>query len=119
MKEETVYFDDRVVVYYIGTNAADNFSVIDMGNPDDLWFHAKDVSSCHVVAKIPITEVKEGIDKQGLKSIIKKGALICKQNTSKLKSLNNVEFIYAKVQNVTKTNIPGLVTTNKQKTIVC
>jgi predicted ribosome quality control (RQC) complex YloA/Tae2 family protein len=118
MKKEIVSIDDIEVVYYIGTNALDNFSVIDMGNTNDLWFHAKDVSSCHVVAKIPYTEVKEGIDKRQLKSIIKNGAFICKQNTSKLKSLNNVEFIYTKVQNVTKTKIPGLVTLTNQKTIV-
>ena len=114
MKEEIVSIDDIVVIYYIGTNAADNFATIDKGDPDDLWFHAKDVSSCHVVAKI-----SKGIDKHTLRSIIKKGAALCKQNTSKLKSLNNVEFIYTKVQNVTKTKIPGLVTMTNQKTIVC
>ena len=113
MKEETVYFDDRVVIYYIGTNALDNFAVIDMGDPDDYWFHAKDVSSCHVVAKIG-----EDMDKRTLKSILKRGALICKQNTNKLKSLDKLEFIYTKVKNVVKTETPGLVTVTKQKTIV-
>ena len=43
MKQETVYFDNIVddVVYYIGTNASDNFDVIDKGRSDDYWFHAK------------------------------------------------------------------------------
>ncbi len=113
MKEKTVYFDNMVVTYYIGTNALDNFAVIDKGSPDDYWFHAKDVSSCHVVAKITFAE--GGIDKR---TIIKRGALICKQNTSKLKSLNNVEFIYTKVKNVTKTEIAGLVTLTNQTIIV-
>jgi len=115
MKEEIVSIDDLVVVYYIGTNALDNFAVIDKGDPDDLWFHAKDVSSCHVVAKIPYTEV---IDKRQLKTIIKRGALICKQNTSKLNTLEKTEFIYTKVKNVTKTDKPGLVTVTNQKTII-
>lgn len=114
MKEEFVSIDDKVVVYYIGTNALDNFAVIDKGAPEDLWFHANDVSSCHVVAKI-----NEVLDKRQLKSIIKKGALICKQNTSKLNTNDRVEFIYTRVQNVTKTKIPGLVTLTNQKIIVC
>jgi predicted ribosome quality control (RQC) complex YloA/Tae2 family protein len=113
MKEETVYLDNIVVIYYIGTNAADNFATIDNGAPEDYWFHAKDMSSCHVVAQIP-----EGIDKRELRTIIKRGALICKQNTSKLKAMDNVEFIYTKIKNVTKTDIPGLVTVTNQKTIV-
>jgi len=113
MKKEIVSIDDVVVVYYIGTNAVDNFAVIDMGDPHDVWFHAKGISSCHVVAKFP-----EGFDKQTMRAIIKKGALICKQNTSKLKSLNNVEIIYTKVKNVTKTDKPGLVTVTNQKTII-
>jgi predicted ribosome quality control (RQC) complex YloA/Tae2 family protein len=115
MKEETVYFDNIVVIYYIGTNAADNFAAIDMGSPDDYWFHAKGVSSCHVVAKM---NEGKAMDKQGLKSMIKKGALLCKQNTSKLKSMNNIEFIYTKVKNVTKTEIPGLVTLSSEKNII-
>jgi predicted ribosome quality control (RQC) complex YloA/Tae2 family protein len=115
MKEETVYFDNIVVIYYIGTNALDNFAVIDKGSPDDYWFHAKDVSSCHVVAKMPVSV----LDKHVLRSIIKRGALICKQNTSKLKSLEHAEFIYTPVKNVTKLDKPGLVTVSSQKTITC
>ena len=115
MKEDTVYFDNIVVVYYIGTNASDNFTVIDMGDPDDYWFHAKDVSSCHVVAKINEGKI---IDKRRLKSIIKRGALICKQNTSKLNTMDKVEFIYTKIKNVTKTDKHGLVTVTNEKTII-
>ncbi len=114
MKEEIVSIDDIVVVYYIGTNAVDNFATTDKGAPDDYWFHAKGVSSCHVVAKIV-----ESVDKRTLHTIIKRGALICKQNTSKLKSLEKVEFIYTKVKNVVKMDTPGLVTLTNEKTIVC
>jgi predicted ribosome quality control (RQC) complex YloA/Tae2 family protein len=114
MREEIVYFDNVPVIYYIGTNAADNFLTIDMGAPDDYWFHAKNVSSCHVVVKMP-EGYEEGIN---LRSVIKRGALICKQNTSKLKSLQDVEFIYTNVKYVTKTKIPGLVTLTNQKTII-
>ena len=94
MKQETVFFDNIVddVIYYIGTSASDNFKVIDMGKPDDIWFHAKDLSSCHVVAQIP-----DYIDKQGIKTIIKRGVQLCKQNTNKLSIIENVDFIYTKI----------------------
>lgn len=114
MKEITVYFDNIVddVVYYIGTSAQDNFDVIDKGRPDDIWFHAKDVSSCHVVAQVP-----DFIEKQGLRTIIKRGARLCKEHTAKLKNHDNTEIIYTRVKNVTKTETIGCVTTKHTKTI--
>lgn len=106
MKEEIVYFENIVddVIYYIGTNALDNFAVIDMGKPTDYWFHANNVSSCHVVVKIP-----DDIDKRTLKTILKRGALLCKQHTNKLSKTANVEIVYCQVKNVTKTDVLGLV----------
>ena len=116
MKQETVNFDNIVddVVYYIGTNASDNFDIIDKGRSEDYWFHAKDFSSCHVVVQLP-----DDIDKRGLKTIIKRGAMICKQNTHKLSQLDNVEIIYTRIKNVTKTDVIGCVTTTHTKTIIC
>ena len=111
-----VYFNNNIVddiIYYIGTSASDNFDVIDMGSPSDYWFHANDSSSCHIVAKIP-----DGIDKRGLKSIIKHGALLCKQNTNKLAKCDRVEIIYTQLNNVTKTNILGMVEITNRKIIV-
>ena len=53
---------------------------IGKGAEDDLWFHAKDVSSCHVVCEVP-DDIKK---KKELMYIIKIGALLCKNNTQKL-----------------------------------
>lgn len=116
MKESTIYFDNVVdeVTYYIGTSAADNFAVIDKGGPDDYWFHASDCSSCHVVVNVP-----EHVDKRELKTIIKKGALLCKQNTSKLAKLQSVTVVYTKVKYITKTDVSGCVTMKNEKTITC
>ena len=115
MKQETVYFANIVddVIYYIGTNASDNFKVIDIGKPDDIWFHAKDLSSCHVVAQIP-----DYIDKQGLKTIIKRGVQLCKQNTNKLSKCDKVEIICCQVKNVVKTDVLGLVEFTDGKVMV-
>ena len=83
MKTETVFIQalDREILFYIGKNQKENFAVIDMGFEDDLWFHAKDESSCHVVCQIP-DDID--INKKELQSIIKTGALLCKNNTNKL-----------------------------------
>ena len=83
MQEKKIYFTelDQEITFYIGKNKNDNNDVIDMGDPDDLWFHAKDISSCHVVAIIP---VNEDFTKEELMKIIVCGAKLCKENTAKL-----------------------------------
>lgn len=117
MKAEIVYFEylGCEIIYYVGKNAKDNFSVIDMGGPHDIWFHSAMESSCHVVAKLPDVIV----DKKGMKTIIKKGAQLCKQNTNKLARLNNTEISYTLVKNIKKTSVSGCVLTSSLKTIVC
>ena len=118
MKTQVVYFDNikKEITYLIEKSAADNFVVIDAAeNPTtDMWFHSKEGSSCHVVAKIP-----GDLSKKELMTICKKGGLLCKLNTSKLKKQSNVEIIYTKICNITKTNIDGLVHTNNTKTVTC
>lgn len=113
MREEQIYISelDADITFYIGTNSRDNFAVIDEGEPDDLWFHAEDVSSCHVVAVLPNYKIsKKIIDK-----IIVQGCLLCKENTNKLKSNPKVNFIYTTISNIKKTKNPGEVITNNVK----
>lgn len=114
MKTENVFIQglDREITFYIGQKQSENFCVIDKGTDDDLWFHANEISSCHVVAILP-----EDINKKELKYIIKMGALLCKQNTNKLKSLDVVEILYTQIKNLEKTNIPGCVKIKNTKMI--
>jgi predicted ribosome quality control (RQC) complex YloA/Tae2 family protein len=116
MKTENIFIDalKREIVFYIGKKQSENFGVIDMGTDNDLWFHAKDESSCHVVSQIP-----DNMNKKDLKYIIKVGALLCKNNTNKLKSLKDVEIIYTTIRNITKTNVEGCVLTQNTKIIKC
>ena len=116
MKTETILIQGlkREVTFHIGKSQGENFEVIDKGQPEDLWFHAKDVSSCHVVCEVP-----ENLNKKELSYIVTAGALLCKNNTNKLKVLKNVEIIYTKIENVTKTKVPGCVLTQNEKKIVC
>lgn len=107
MKTEVYFLKNlaRDITFMVGTNAQDNFAVIDSADPDDVWFHVKDLPSCHVVAKIP----DDICNKKELLSIIKRGAIICKQN-SKYTSTQNLEIVYTRIRNVKKTNVPGSVT---------
>ena len=115
MKKVVIYFDDidREITYLVGKNKHDNFNIIDVSNPDDIWFHANHVSSCHVILQLP-SDIN---DKKILKALIKKGAALCKQNTQKLINEKNVEIIYTFLRNVTKTKVSGCVTTKNTKTI--
>lgn len=116
MKTENVFIDalKREVTFYIGKNQNENFEVIDKGSNDDLWFHASELSSCHVVCQVPTD-----INKKEMRYIITTGALLCKNNTNKLKSMKNVNIIYTKIINIVKTIVPGCVITKDTKTIVC
>ena len=116
MKIENIYIDalKREFVFYIGQNKSENFEIIDMCTLTDLWFHANNISSCHVVCKLP-----DKFSKKELRYIVKVGALLCKNNTNKLKSVKNVEIIYTYIKNVVKTEIPGCVVAQNKKTIIC
>jgi predicted ribosome quality control (RQC) complex YloA/Tae2 family protein len=117
MKLETVFIKglNRYIHFYIGKCENENFEVIDKGNLNDLWFHAKNTSSCHIISIIP-DDIK---DKKNLKYIIKTGAFLCKNNTNKLKGLHNIEISYTKIKNIIKTAIPGRVEIISSKIIKC
>jgi predicted ribosome quality control (RQC) complex YloA/Tae2 family protein len=97
------------VTYYIGTNAKDNFAVLDAGKPDDIWIHASNMPSSHVII---VNESKTN------KKAIRLGAALCKQNTNKIAKLKNVEFVYTYVKHVTKTAVDGSVLITNEKTII-
>lgn len=115
MKTEILFLQglNREITFYIGENKNDNFDVIDMGDDEDLWFHANEISSCHVVVNIP-----KDIKNKEKKYIIKAGALLCKKYTNKLKSLNDVEIVYTQIKNIEKTQTPGCVKIKNEKKII-
>jgi len=45
------------------------------------------------------------------------GAMLCKSNTNKLKTLNNVEISYCLIKDIEKTSIPGCVVSMNKKII--
>lgn len=115
MKTENLFLQglNREITFYIGQHKNENFYVIDKGEPDDLWFHANEVSSCHVVAIIP-----KDISRKEIKYIIKAGAILCKKYTNKLKSLSDIEIIYTKIKNIEKTQCLGCVKVKNENKII-
>ena len=104
---------DQPITFYIGQNAQDNFDIIDQSNENDIWFHLKDNPSTHVVAKMP-----DEINKRQKLTIIKKGALLCKQYTNSIKKMKNIEFLYTSIKHITKLDKPGLVDALNTKSII-
>jgi len=114
MKTITIFVQglNEDITFIVGENKQDNFLVIDQGSSKDIWVHANNISSCHVLCIIP-----ENMNKKGLSYIVKKGAMLCKQYTNKLKTLSNIEFVYAPLQYVVKTDTIGCVTVIRGKYI--
>ena len=115
MKTENIYIQalKKELVFYIGRNQSENFEIIDKCTLNDLWFHANNISSCHVVGIIP-----EDISKKDKKYIIKIGASLCKKYTKKLKPLNDVEIVYTQLKNIEKTSVLGCVNITNSKIII-
>ena len=116
MKTETIFLSNihMEMTYHIGVSAQDNFDLIDASSPQDIWFHVECLPSCHIVA---VMQENEKLDKKKMQTIIKRGALICKQN-SKYVSQKNLPIIYTKIENVQKTGTTGSVFTTNTKTII-
>jgi predicted ribosome quality control (RQC) complex YloA/Tae2 family protein len=88
----------------VGCSQLDNDLVIDSGDDEDMWFHAAEVSSCHVVIRVP-----PDTSSSQIRYLAKAGAGLCKQHTKKLSSEKRVKFHYTCLANVSKTKIPGRV----------
>ena len=119
MKSEIITFleEEQEITFLIGTSKEDNDQVINKGNPGDIWFHARGISSCHVLAILSNLDIK--LDKKEIKQIIRKGAELVRQHTAKLRSVNKIEIIYTDISYVEKTKHKGCVNIdpNHQKTI--
>jgi predicted ribosome quality control (RQC) complex YloA/Tae2 family protein len=111
--EEYIYKNNTYKIS-IGQNARDNWNLIDLSNIDDIWFHTSQYPSAHVVVSyIHIIPQVKKLPRQ----VIKRCAYICKVN-SKAKSETDVEIIYTKINNVTKTDVVGQVMTTNVKSVV-
>ena len=113
MKTITLDIQSTPVTFYIGRSQQENHAVLDDKKPTDLWFHLADTSSCHVVAVLP-----DDCDRKLRGAILRRGAALCKQHTTKVASQRNVPITYTTVANVAKDTVPGRVLLHDSHTIV-
>lgn len=76
MKIENIYIEglNKELTFWIGTSKEDNDNMMDKASENDIWFHVNNISSCHVICKMPVA-----FDRKEMKYIIKTGALLCKK----------------------------------------
>jgi hypothetical protein len=97
------------VTFYIGRTQEENHDVIALGSSRDLWFHAANKPSCHVIAVLPVT-----MDRRQRGAIIRRGAYLCKSYTTGSPSA----IMYAPLTHVTPVvDIPGQVTVTESQII--
>ena len=114
MKQKEIFFKgiNKTILFRIGGDAKENFAIIDTSNSTDIWFHIDNCPSAHVVATI-----SEQMTRKDLNSVIRRGALICKQY-SKYNKMKDVSIVYAKISSVVKTETMGKVELLESKTII-
>ena len=116
MKTQEVFINKirENILFKIGTNAQENWDLIDESGEDDLWFHVNNLPSCHIIAVIPNPEK---YNRNEIAYIAKQGAVLCKQH-SKYASQQKLAIIYSKIKDIKKTDILCSVTTNQNAKLI-
>jgi predicted ribosome quality control (RQC) complex YloA/Tae2 family protein len=92
-----------------------------MARPDDIWIHAHNHTSCHVVAQIPdvVLHIQNSKTRRHiLKRIAKQGAVLCKRFSKQHANAKKVEIMHRVAKHVEKTSTPGEVRIHGDATIV-
>jgi len=92
--------DFEGVIYQIGSNAKDNWNVLDNAKQNWLWFHLDNLTSPYVVIKEDLKNLKSNIYDLSWKNYIIYAGVLCKEN-SKHKSYK-VNCIWTEIKNVKK-----------------
>lgn len=114
MKEFTIIDNDTgiEIMYWVGTNAKDNWDIIDKSHQNDIWFHLSDQPSAHVILKVGQLNLKK-ISRQ----VLNECAVQCKSHSKFANISNRMKVLYTEIKNVTKGKTPGEVYTRKTNTI--
>jgi len=109
IKTETFVVKNKEYIIYIGKNKYNNFELINISEPTDIWFHAHEGASCHVILK------NEDVIRNIPHTVIKRCALLCKIH-SKFK-YNSCSIMYTYLEYVHKTDVIGQVNVDEFKLI--
>jgi predicted ribosome quality control (RQC) complex YloA/Tae2 family protein len=110
--EKIIYtFNNIEYNIVIGKNRFQNWEIIDSSKETDIWFHAENHASAHVILEtnIPLSQIP--------RQVLKRCACLCKCN-SKSKTLQKCPIIYTTINNVVKTNIVGQVLSQNTRRII-
>jgi predicted ribosome quality control (RQC) complex YloA/Tae2 family protein len=108
--------DNREFQIFIGTNARENWKLIDSSDKNDLWFHVEDYPSGHVIIK---EKFNNNIKEKSIiypSCLIIEGAKQCKYQ-SKLKD-KKCKVVYTTINNVKKGREIGSVFVKNENYIV-
>lgn len=121
MKQYTRNYDDRIFDIIVGSNAKENWTIIDDSDSFDLWLHIDDLPSCHVIIREKLQK-NNSLDTNNASNfgfplnIINEAAILCKTHT-KIKTTTKVKIIYTTIQNIKKGKIVGEVNVSNEKYI--
>ncbi len=111
MKKFTEKIGDQIFDIFVGTNAKENWELIDGSDPFDLWFHVEDLPSGHVVIREQLkgkSITNTNTEPEYPNQIISIGANACKSQ-SKYKNNTNVKIVYTQISNLKKGKDVGSV----------
>lgn len=93
------------ITYHLGTNANDNWNILQNANQNWIWFHLDNEPSPYVILTESLKELKKDKYPKKWKSYIIKGGLLCKENSK----YNNrkINIIWTEVKNISKGTKPG------------
>ena len=88
------------ILIRVGSNAHDNWDLIDTIKKNDIWVHLKDKPSCHAVIRIP----KKSRDERSLENMLNyTGRMICMKSSKHIpENSKKVELTYTKGKYVKK-----------------
>ena len=96
---------------FVGSNAKENWNLLEESNPTDILFHLHSFPSCYVILKNDNDEFPNS-------NIIKEAAIICKTNT-KYKNLKDIKVDYTFCRNIEKGEKVGELIYKSNKKVLC
>lgn len=110
MKTFTHIIGDLKYTINIGSNAKENWDLIDNSYPEDLWFHLDEYPSAHVIVSQQTSNSDEIYYPN---QIITIGASHCKSYSKYGKNLYKAKIVYTQIKNLKKGKEVGEVIISK------
>lgn len=110
MKKFIHTIGDMKYVIKVGSNAKENWVLVENSYPDDLWFHLDEYPSAHVVISCQTPNLVN-IDYPN--QIIALGANYCKSHSKYGKNLHKAKIVYTQIKNLKKGKEVGSVIISK------